>query len=243
MDDVRVETERIHTSVIVRFAHAQTRNALDRSTRAHLIDLLAELDADASVHTVIITGTDPAFTSGVDAKQLLTADYTPLPRNPAEALRAMDTPTIAAVNGACVSGGLEIALACSFIISSEHARFADTHARLGIIPGWGLSAELPTAVGVARARQMTLTGESIDARTALQWGLVNEVVPHGALMTRSLALATAVSGVDSRARSESMRLYRSGRDSALNAARAAEAVSNAGWRVDREAASESFSAR
>ena len=83
---------------------------------------------------------------------------------------------ICAVNGACVSGGLEIALSCSFIVASERARFADTHARLGVIATWGLTALLPRAVGIRKATEMSITGNFVDADEALRIGLVNHVV-------------------------------------------------------------------
>lgn len=243
MTDVRFESERVGSAMVVRFSHLPTRNALDRLTRERLVERLTEWDADVAITTVILTGADPAFTSGVDAKQLLADDYVPLPVNPADTLRAMTTPTIAAVNGACVSGGLEIALGCSFILASDHATFADTHARVGLVPGWGLSAELPRAVGVARARQLTFTAEPIDATTALAWGLANEVIAHDRLMPRALALATAISRVDQGALSESARLYREGQAASLRAARQAEAAAHGDWRVDRPASRAGFLTR
>nr|WP_274636948.1 enoyl-CoA hydratase-related protein [Microbacterium bovistercoris] len=232
-DTRRLAVERDGATVIARFSHAPTRNSLDRDTRAGLMDLLEEWDADPEIRVVLLTGVDPAFTSGVDATQLLSEDYEPLPRNPADVIRAMDTPTIAAVNGACVSGGLEIALACSFVIASQRARFADTHAKLGLLPGWGLSAELPARIGPARARQLTLTAAFIDAATALRWGLVNEVVPHDGLADRAQSLAEAIAALDEGVVRASVRLYRQGQDAALGPARLAEQAAGETWSVDR----------
>ena len=113
--------------------------------------------------------------------------------DPAAALRACITPTIAAVNGACVSGALEITLSCTFAVASERARFADTHARLNVVAGWGLSALLPRAVGLRKAREMSITGNFVDADEALRIGLVNHVVPHDELRARAVALARDVS--------------------------------------------------
>ena len=89
---------------------------------------------------------------------------------------------IGAVNGVAVTGGFELALGCDFLIASERARFADTHARVGVMPGWGLTVLLPQRVGVARAREMSVTGNFIDAQQAYEWGLVNHVVPHDELL-------------------------------------------------------------
>jgi enoyl-CoA hydratase len=104
----------------------------------------------------------------------------------------MRKPVLCAVNGACVSGALEVALSCSFIVASERARFADTHALLGVVPTWGLTALLPRAVGVRKARQMSITGEFVDASEALRLGLVNHVVPHEQLLSFALGLAARV---------------------------------------------------
>ena len=100
---------------------------------------------------------------------------------------------IGAINGAAVTGGFEVALTCDFLVASERARFADTHARVGIMPGWGLTVLLAEAIGHRRAREMSVTGNFLDAPTALVWGLVNHVVPHEELLpfTRQLALDIA----------------------------------------------------
>nr|WP_246301236.1 enoyl-CoA hydratase-related protein [Microbacterium immunditiarum] len=229
--------------MLVRFDHPPTRNALDRASRVRLVECLARADRDPDVRVIIVTGADPAFCSGVDAKQLLgDPDYTPPPVDPATMLRSLSTPTIAAVNGACVSGGLEIALACSMVIASDRARFADTHAVLGLTPGWGLSAELPAAIGAWRARQMSLTGEAIGARTAYEWGLVNEVVRHEDLWTRVREVADAVARLDPRSTANMVRLYREGRAIALEPSLDVERAALSSWTVDRSRAREELSA-
>jgi enoyl-CoA hydratase len=190
---------------VVTIDRPEAKNALDSAMRNTLIDLVADADIDADVHAIVITAADPVFSAGVDFKesmQATTADGAPAVRrrvdwalrpDPAAALRACITPTICAVNGACVSGALEIALSCTFAIASERARFADTHARLNVVAGWGLSALLPRAVGVRKAREMSITGNFVDAEEALRIGLVNHVVPHDELLTRAVALARDIS--------------------------------------------------
>src|SRR5690606_31631575 len=150
---------------------------------------LRELDDDPDVRVMILTGADPAFCAGLDLKELgssgLSADpdATPLP------FGSLTKPLLGAINGAAVTGGFELALGCDLLIASERARFADTHARVGVMPGWGLTVLLPQAIGIRRARQMSFTGNYVDAATALAWGLVNEVVPHETLLDRARAIA------------------------------------------------------
>ena len=93
------------------------------------------------------------------------------------------------MNGACVTGALEIALSCTFVVASERARFADTHARLDVVAAWGLTALLPRVVGVRKAAEMSITGNFVDAEEAFRLGLVNHVVPHADLLPFTLALA------------------------------------------------------
>ena len=181
------------------------KNALDSAMRAAFIDVIADADVDPDVHAIVITATDPVFSAGVDFKESQaprSADGAPAVRrrvdwalraDPAAALRACITPTICAVNGACVSGALEIALSCTFVVASDRARFADTHARLNVIAGWGLSALLPRAVGLRKAREMSITGNFVDADEALRIGLVNHVIPHDELLARAVGLARDVS--------------------------------------------------
>jgi enoyl-CoA hydratase/carnithine racemase len=107
----------------------------------------------------------------------------------------MRTPTLGAINGATFTGGLELALGCDFLIASERAVFADTHARVGILPGGGMTARLPQVVGAAMARRMSMTGEVVDAVRAERIGLVTEVVAHDRLLDRAVELASQVAEV------------------------------------------------
>jgi enoyl-CoA hydratase len=105
-------------------------------------------------------------------------------------------PVIGAVNGVAVTGGFELALNCDFLIASERAKFGDTHSRVGVMPGWGLTVLLPQAIGVRRAREMSFTGNFMSAEEALQWGLVNHVVAHEELMDFTRQIATDIIGND-----------------------------------------------
>jgi enoyl-CoA hydratase len=103
-----------------------------------------------------------------------------------------EKPLIGAVNGVAVTGGFEVALNCDFLIGSERARFADTHARVGVMPGWGLTVLLAQRIGIARAKEMSVTGNYIDADTAHAWGLLNHVVPHNELLAVCRKLAADI---------------------------------------------------
>lgn len=234
MDDhLRVDDDAgIRTITIDR---PEVKNALTRRMRDDLCVLLAETDASGAIDVIVLTAVDPVFSAGVDFKEVASGPPTPSgATNPGEALRAMTTPVICAVNGACVTGALELALSCSFVIASERARFADTHARLGVMATWGMTALLPRAVGVRMATEMSLTGNFVDAGTAQRIGLVNHVVAHEALLPTAYALAGDVARGDA-ARAVA-RFYRDTEGDPLpdalrrGAARAAEV--NAGLRPE-----------
>jgi enoyl-CoA hydratase/carnithine racemase len=214
----------------------ESKNALYGPLRSELCAAIADADRDDAVRVVLLTAVDPVFSAGVDYKQLERGPGetgSPLDLTPAGALRVMRKPAICAVNGACVSGALEIALSCSFIVASERARFADTHALLGVVPTWGLTALLPRAVGVRRARQMSITGEFVDAAEALRIGLVNHVVPHEDLLPFTLELASRVSA--NAAVGEMLSLYARGEDMSLSGALAAETSHSLGRTYDLKA--------
>lgn len=178
------------------------RNALSGQLMGELANAISELDHDATVRCIILTGADPAFSAGFDLRNLgpeLAATRS-LARSGADAryglLSEHVTPIIGAINGPAVTGGLELALGCDFLIASQRASFADTHARVGVMPGGGMSIRLPALIGIDRARRMSLTGDFIDATTALAWGLVTEVTAHDELMNRALSIAHSVAQLD-----------------------------------------------
>jgi enoyl-CoA hydratase len=173
------------------FNRPEARNALTRLMRTRFAEMLAEADADPNVEALIVTGNGGCFCAGVDLKDRVPG-APPVEPNPGVALRALGKPVIAAIEGACVTGGLEIALSCDFAIGTTEARFADTHGKVGLFPRWGGGTLLTSAIGIRRARQMILTGEFVDAQLALAWGLVNEIVASDKLIDRALELATAI---------------------------------------------------
>ncbi|MFV0493855.1 enoyl-CoA hydratase [Mycobacterium sp.] len=169
----------------------QSRNALSAALRDRFFGALSDAESDDTVDVVILTGADPVFCAGLDLKELGGQTALPdiSPRWP-----AMTKPVIGAINGAAVTGGLELALYCDILIASEQARFADTHARVGLLPTWGLSVRLPQKAGVGLARRMSMTGDYLSAADALRAGLVTEVVPHGQLLPAARRVAASIVG-------------------------------------------------
>jgi enoyl-CoA hydratase len=153
------------------------------------------------VRAIVLTGAGTrAFTAGLDLKELGqqglgAANADTADENPVKAIEQTGKPVIGAVGGVAITGGFEVALACDVLIASENARFADTHARVGIMPGWGLSQKLSRLVGPYRARELSLSGNFLDAATAEKWGLVNRVVPADQLLPAAIALAHDMAGI------------------------------------------------
>jgi enoyl-CoA hydratase len=195
-------SERIATITLNRPA---ARNALSSEVLRLLPQRMREAEVSADVDVVILTGSDPAFCAGLDLKELGSsagnlgsagADGTPNADGVRGPFPAMSKPLIGAVNGVAITGGFELALNCDFLVASEHAKFGDTHTRVGVMPGWGLTVLLPQAIGVRRAREMSFTGNFMLADEALRVGLVNHVVPHTELMPFARRLALDMIGND-----------------------------------------------
>ncbi len=218
----------------------EARNAMSRRMRNDIHTALRACDANQEVDAIILTGADPVFTGGVDLREVA-ADGSPEPgddkrqaKDPARACRDTSKPLICAVNGTCVTGGLEIALSCDFIVASERARFADTHAKIGVIPAWGMTALLPRAVGKRMAKEMTATARFVEAEEALRIGLVNHVVPHDELLSQARALASQIVAASTPATSATMRIYDAADGMSFTEAKALEEELMRNWKVDTD---------
>jgi enoyl-CoA hydratase len=186
---------------------------------------MAEADGRDDVDVVVLTGTDPAFCAGLDLKELGTPGANlggAVPPDQRGPFPPMTKPVIGAINGVAVTGGLELALNCDLLVASTRARFGDTHARVGLLPGWGLTVLLTQAVGVRRAREMSWTGNFLTADDALVAGLVNHVVEHDDLLPFTRRLAADVAGNEQDAVRQLKRTY----------AAVAEATVEEGWRIE-----------
>jgi enoyl-CoA hydratase/carnithine racemase len=185
----------------------ERRNALTGNSAVEEFTAAVErIDADASVRAVILTGAGPAFSSGGDVKEMarqigaggaidglaIRQDYRHGIQRLPLALFNLEVPVIAAVNGPAMGAGLDMTCMCDIRIASEHAKFAESFVKLGLIAGDGGAWLLQRVIGPARAAEMSYTGDAIDAATALQWGLVSQVVPAAELMPAARALAARI---------------------------------------------------
>jgi enoyl-CoA hydratase len=207
----------------------ESRNALSAALRTAFFAALRDAETDDDVDVVIITGADPVFCAGLDLKEF--GDSTELP-DISPQWPSMTKPVIGAINGAAVTGGLEFALYCDILIASEQARFADTHARVGLLPTWGLSVRLPQKVGVGIARRMSLTGDYLSAADALRVGLVTEVVPHSQLLEVARRVAASIVGNNQTAVRALLGSYHRIDDAATREGLAIEAESATQWLRD-----------
>lgn len=199
-----VKLDRHDTVAVVTLNRPEAMNALSSALRAELAQVMRQVSDDDSIRVVVLTGAgERAFCAGLDLKELGTdisiiggnspADAQ---NNPVLAFTQCRKPLIGAINGVAVTGGFELALACDLLIASENARFADTHARIGIMPLWGLSQKLSRIIGVSRAKELSLTGNFIGAVQAEAWGLVNRVVPQADLLGTAIALAQDMASIE-----------------------------------------------
>ena len=183
--------------VTVTLNRPHAMNALSHELRQALVQTFTDLRNDEEARVVILTGAGKAFCAGLDLKEL---GQTGLPSVGArgavggeddiiQAMSQFDRPIIGAINGVAITGGFELALACDILIASSVARFADTHARVGAMPGWGLSQKLSRVIGLYRAKELSLTGNFLSAEKAEAWGLVNRIVALEELLPTCQALA------------------------------------------------------
>ena len=190
--------ERRERVAIITINRPEKRNALNIQTRAEGAAALDELAADDSVHVVIFTGAgDKAFIAGADIAEFaertaLTQREVMLQRGLFNAVDSFPKPIIAMVNGYCLGGGCEVALACDLRFASESASFGQPEINLGIIPGGGGTQRLTRLVGEGKAMEMILSGEIINAQEAYRLGLVNQVVPADQLLTKTMEIANRI---------------------------------------------------
>ena len=193
---LNVETE--GEVAVVTLNRPEAMNALSSELSLAIANAFKELQANDSIRVVILTGAGRAFCAGMDLKEMSgEVSYESTLEDVGfavyDAMSAFDRPIIGAINGHTITGGFELALLCDILIASTEAKFADTHARVGIIPGWGLSQRLPRMIGISRAKEICFTGNFITAQQAEAWGLVNRVVAPEELLPTCRTLADDIS--------------------------------------------------
>ncbi len=179
----------------------QAMNALSRGLMRELAEAVDTLEADPAVRVLILTGAGRAFCAGLDLKELGAGNGSlgqgesgVAEKDPVAAIERFSGPVIGAINGAAVTGGFELALACDVLYASASARFADTHTRIGIAPAWGLSQKLSRAIGPYRAREVSFSARWVGAEQAAAWGFVNRVLAADELLPAARALALDMCG-------------------------------------------------
>jgi enoyl-CoA hydratase len=204
-------------------------NALSIQLRQQLHAQVKALEQDPGIHVLILTGDGKVFTAGLDLDEWNATDEpaaAAFTHDAVASLKQFSGPVIAAIQGAAITGGVEIALACDLIVASSQAKFADTHAHVGLLPGWGGSVRLAERVGMQRAKELALTGRFSSAQEALQWGLVNHVVEPDQLLPFAQDLARQML----RAEPAHMKAYKALLDAE------AEILQGAAMRYEREQA-------
>lgn len=226
-------TDKSESVLTLTLNRPESRNSLSPQLISELHAQMTAADSDPDVSVIILTGTDPAFCAGLDLR-IIGAEggmknIEGLSAPAGHPWPPISKPVVGAINGAAVTGGLELALGCDILIASEKARFADTHARVGVMPLWGMTARLPEAVGSGFARRMSLSGNFVDSRTALLRGLVTQVVPHVELMPTARQLALDIASNNQEAVRTLLHSYRRAQDLVIGPQIDIEADTGAEW--------------
>ena len=226
-DNVRYEADGFIATITI--AREKALNALNRHTLTEIGWALREADGDARLRCVILTGAgEKAFVAGADIAEMAeqgateARSFAAAGRTVGDILESMQKPVIAAVNGFALGGGCELAMACDFIYASDQAKFGQPEVKLGIIPGFGGTQRLARRVGIAKAKELCMTGDMIDAAEALRIGLADAVVPAAELMAKVKALAGRIAANGPLAVAEVKRLVHHGQSTTLEHALALE---------------------
>jgi enoyl-CoA hydratase/carnithine racemase len=185
--------ERHDSSAIVRMNRAEKQNALSRELFEAIDTAFATLDEDPSVRGIVLTGSDKVFSTGGDLKEALairsvedTRKWLELFRRVNARIESIGKPVVAAIHGYCVTGGLEMALACDIRVAADNSQFGITSSRIGTVAGAGGTQRLVRLIGAEWTKELLFSGDFIDAHTALRIRLVSEVVPAQQVMARAL---------------------------------------------------------
>lgn len=188
-----VLTEIIGGVALITLNRPNRLNAISEGLSKELINAINAANAAQGVNAIVLTGSGRAFCAGVDLKDVAGNESNIIEsKDMMNAFDQCQKPIIGAINGAAMTGGLELALSCDFLYASEKAIFGDTHAKVGLMPTWGMSQKLSRIIGINRAREMSLAGNTIDSLTAMQWGLVNKIFSSETLLDETLMRAQSI---------------------------------------------------
>ncbi len=208
---------------IVTINRPKAMNALNMEVFAELYAMFTEIENDPEIRVVILTGAGKAFVAGADILEMKdktsvnVEDFVKIARKAGDAIYHLSKPVIAAINGYAFGGGEELSLACDLRIASENAQFGQQEINLGIIPGGGAIQRMTRLVGMTKAKEIVYTGDVFDARTALEIGFINKVVPDDKLMDEARALARKLLGKSSVALAYAKKAFNTGADMSLQA--------------------------
>lgn len=205
----KVILEKKKAVALVTINNLERHNSLSRAVMTELITVLKRIAVDSSVRVVVLTGAGTqSFSVGLDLKELTAQGKVIIDDLDAKsrtmgvdsplvkAISDLPQPLIGAINGFAITGGFELALACDFLVCSTHAQFADTHALVGLLPGWGLSQKLPHLIGLNHAKELSFTGRYVGANEAKSLGIVNHVFEPNDLMPQALKVADRIAQSD-----------------------------------------------
>jgi enoyl-CoA hydratase len=196
MNFIKVNSQHAPLVALIQLNRPKELNALNRELMQEVRDALIELDRNENVRAIILTGNDQAFAAGADIKQMAdksAIDMLMLDQFATwDQIRKTKKPIIAAVSGFCLGGGCELAMTCDMIIASETAKFGQPEIKIGVMPGAGGTQRLTRAVGKVKAMELVLTGRFISAEEALQYGLINKIVPVEMYLNEATQLASEI---------------------------------------------------
>jgi len=202
-----VQITRDDAIAIVTLNRPNELNALSRALILEIVNAFTQLAKEEDIRAIVLTGNGRAFSAGIDLKEAGQIGLGPNAEGASddddgshlglsEALDAYPWPIIGAINGYAITGGLELALMCDVLLASESAKFADTHVRVGVLPGWGLSQKLSRLIGIVRAKEMSFAGNFVDAETAANWGLISRVYADDTLLAAAIEMAKTMTECD-----------------------------------------------
>jgi enoyl-CoA hydratase len=194
MDYTTILFEKKEQVVIITLNRPEKKNAINRQMSRELINAFDKAEMDGDIKAVVLTGGPDCFCAGADLSEVQASDSGEPPVEPGmgEKIRYLPKPTIAAIGGYCIAGGLEVAMRCDIRLASEEAKIGDSHIKMGLLGLGGGVVALPRLVGEGMAKELIFTGDLIDSKEAYRIGLVNHVYPKDKFINEAFELAKRI---------------------------------------------------